>query len=78
MPGIRVSERERGSTNFEAVLRRFKRAVEKAGVLNEIRKRTCFIKPSEEKKRARASAVRRLRKRLRQKDQKESTGRRRG
>lgn len=76
MPGIRVSERERNSTNFESVLRRFKRAVEKAGVLNEIRKRVCHVKPSEMRKRARASAVRRLRKRQRQKDQKDNSRRR--
>lgn len=66
MPGVRVRDNE----GFEAALRRFKRAVEKAGVLAEVRKREHFMPPSQKKQRAIAAAVKRLRKKL-QRDGKE-------
>lgn len=72
MPGIRVKEHE----NFEAAMRRFKRTVEKSGLLAEIRTRECFVKPSAVRKRAVAAAVRRLRKKSLRAKQEQETGRR--
>lgn len=42
MPDIAVREKE----PFEFALRRFKKQCEKAGILNEVRKRQFFEKPS--------------------------------
>lgn len=47
MPVVQVREEE----SFENALRRFKRKVEKAGVLTELRKRQHFEKPSVKRKR---------------------------
>ena len=58
MPGIRIKEHE----NFEAALRRFKRIIEKSGVLGELRKREFYQPPSDKRKRALAAAVKRFRK----------------
>ena len=55
MPSVRVKDNE----PFEIALRRFKRTCEKAGVLTETRKREFFEKPSQERKRKRAAAVKR-------------------
>ena len=46
MPTIRVRENE----PFEAALRRFKKSIEKEGVLSEVRKREHYEKPSVKKK----------------------------
>ena len=58
MPGIRVKDHE----PFESAMRRFKRVVEKSGVLAEMRKREFFVSPSDKRKRAMAAAVKRFRK----------------
>lgn len=58
MPGIRVREHE----SFELAMRRFKRVVEKSGILSEMRKREFFEKRSERRKRALAAAIKRFRK----------------
>lgn len=63
MPSVRVKENE----NFEIALRRFKRSCEKAGVLTEVRRREFYEKPTEERKRKNAAAVKRQVKRT-QKD----------
>lgn len=55
MPSIRVKENE----PFDIAMRRFKRACEKAGVLSEIRRREFYEKPTEERKRKAAAAVKR-------------------
>lgn len=55
MPTIRVKEGE----NPEYALRRFKRACEKAGILTELRRREFYEKPTAERKRKRAAAVKR-------------------
>ncbi|NBP07508.1 MAG: 30S ribosomal protein S21 [Gammaproteobacteria bacterium] len=47
MPSVRVRENE----YFDAALRRFKRACEKAGVLTELRRREFYEKPTQERKR---------------------------
>lgn len=58
MAGIKVREHE----SFESAMRRFKRTVEKSGVMSEIRRREFFESPSERKKRALAAAIKRYRK----------------
>ena len=60
MPSVRVRENE----PFEVALRRFKRTCEKAGVLTDVRKHEYFEKPSQERKRKRAAAVKRQLKRV--------------
>ena len=60
MPSVRVKENE----YFDAALRRFKRACEKAGVLTELRRREYYEKPTQERKRRKAAAVKRHAKRL--------------
>ena len=60
MPNVKVRENE----PFEIALRRFKRTCEKAGVLAETRKREFFEKPTQERKRKRAAAVKRHLRRL--------------
>jgi len=61
MPGVRVKENE----PFEVAIRRFKRTIEKAGTLTELRAREAYEKPTAERKRKKAAAVKRLHKRLR-------------
>ena len=60
MSEIRVKEGE----SLESALRRFKRSCEKAGVLAEVRRREFYEKPTTERKRAKASAVKRHAKKL--------------
>ncbi len=55
MPNVRVRENE----PFEVAMRRFKRACEKAGVLSEVRRREYYEKPTQERKRKQAAAVKR-------------------
>ena len=55
MPAIRVKENE----PFDVALRRFKRSCEKAGVLTEVRRREAYEKPTAERKRKAAAAVKR-------------------
>ncbi|HEX6928645.1 MAG TPA: 30S ribosomal protein S21 [Gammaproteobacteria bacterium] len=55
MPHVRVKENE----PFDVALRRFKRACEKAGVLTEVRRREFYEKPTQERKRKQAAAVKR-------------------
>ena len=61
MPTVRVKENE----PFEVALRRFKRTVEKTGLLTELRAREFYEKPTAERKRKLAAAVKRHYKRLR-------------
>jgi small subunit ribosomal protein S21 len=60
MPNVRVRDNE----PFEVALRRFKRTCEKAGVLTDLRKKEFFEKPSQERKRKRAAAVKRQAKKV--------------
>ena len=60
MPSVRIRENE----YFDAALRRFKRACEKAGVLAELRRREFYEKPTQERKRKKAAAVKRHIKRV--------------
>ncbi len=60
MPSVQVRENE----PFEYALRRFKRSCEKAGVLAETRRREFYEKPTWERKRKAAAAVKRNLRRL--------------
>lgn len=70
MPGIKVRDNE----GFDSAIRRFKRVVEKSGILSEMRRREFHETPSERKKRALAAAVKRFRK----KQMRDSRGEQRG
>lgn len=61
MPYVRVKENEPA----EVAIRRFKRLVEKAGILTELRKREFYEKPCEARKRKEAAAIKRYQKKLR-------------
>ena len=50
---------------FEVAMRRFKRSIEKTGILTELRAREFYEKPTAERKRKLAAAVKRNYKRLR-------------
>ncbi|HCA27291.1 MAG TPA: 30S ribosomal protein S21 [Betaproteobacteria bacterium] len=58
---VRVKENE----PFEVAMRRFKRSVEKTGLLTELRSREFYEKPTAERKRKLAAAIKRHYKRLR-------------
>lgn len=55
MPGIKIREGEA----FEQAFRRFKKQVEKAGVLSELRKREYYEKPSVKRKKKKIAARKR-------------------
>ncbi len=55
MPTVRVREKE----PFESAVRRFKRTVEKAGVITNARRRQFFEKPKTTRKRAKLAAKKR-------------------
>jgi small subunit ribosomal protein S21 len=61
MTTIRVKENE----PFEVALRRFKRTIEKLGLLTDLRAREFYEKPTAERKRKKAAAVKRHYKRVR-------------
>lgn len=53
--GVEVKKYE----NIDSALRRLKRLLEHEGIINEWRERECYVKPSMQGKRERASAVKR-------------------
>ncbi len=61
LPGVYLEDND----NFDIALRRFKKQVEKAGVLSELKKRQHYEKPSVQRKKKRAAAKKRLAKKLR-------------
>lgn len=61
MPSIIIRDGE----SFEGALKKFKKQVEKSGILSEIRKREHYEKPSVKKKRKAAAARKRLQKKSR-------------
>jgi small subunit ribosomal protein S21 len=61
MTTIRVKENE----PFDVALRRFKRTIEKLGLLTDLRAREFYEKPTAERKRKKAAAVKRHFKRIR-------------
>ena len=64
MPMIEIQE----NGSFDAALRRFKRACEKAGIPTKLRQIEFYEKPTAKRKRKRAAAVKRYAKKL-QKEQ---------
>lgn len=56
MPGITIREGD----SFEAALKKFKKQVEKAGTLGEVRKREHYEKPSVKRKKKDIAARKRL------------------
>jgi small subunit ribosomal protein S21 len=65
LPGVLLEDNE----NFDVALRRFKKQVEKAGILSELKKRQHYEKPSVQRKKKRAAARKRMLKKLRKMDQ---------
>ncbi len=61
MPGVKIKENE----SLENALRRFKKQVEKTGILSEIRKRKHYEKPSIKRKKKALAAKKRAMKRMR-------------
>jgi small subunit ribosomal protein S21 len=61
LPGVVLDD----SDNFEISLRRFKKQVEKAGILSELKKRQHYEKPSVMRKKKKAAARKRLLKKMR-------------
>ncbi len=61
MPLVKISEND----TFEVAMRRFKRAVDRAGLLAEKRMRAAHEKPTTRRKRQKIAAVKRLRRALR-------------
>lgn len=60
MPVVKVKDNE----PFEVALKRFKKQVEKAGILTELRRREYFDKPSIRKKKKAAAARKRALKKI--------------
>ena len=60
MSSIRVKENE----PFDVALRRFKRLIEKTGLINDLRAREYYEKPTWERKRKAAAAVKRNQKKV--------------
>lgn len=61
MPGVKVREND----SIERALKIFKKQVEKAGIMSELRKRQHYEKPSVKRKKKIAAARKRLLKQLR-------------
>lgn len=62
LPGVYLNEDD---YNFDIALRRFKKQVEKAGILSEMKKRQHYEKPSVQRKKKKAAARKRLMKKMR-------------
>jgi small subunit ribosomal protein S21 len=60
MPTVRIKEQE----PFDVAMRRLKRACEKAGIPGKLRQQEYYEKPTAERKRKRAAAIKRHMKRL--------------
>tara|TARA_Y100000768_G_scaffold385704_1_gene372419 strand:- start:965 stop:1225 length:261 start_codon:yes stop_codon:yes gene_type:complete len=76
MPSIDLRPRKRNPRDrrppkempFDVALRKFKKACEKAGIVQEVRKREFYEKPTAKRKRKKAEAVSRARKQQRMND----------
>jgi small subunit ribosomal protein S21 len=62
LPGVFISDND---MSFDVALRRFKKQVEKAGILSELKKRQHYEKPSVMRKKKKAAARKRLIKKMR-------------
>ncbi|MBF2754551.1 MAG: 30S ribosomal protein S21 [Gammaproteobacteria bacterium AqS3] len=65
MPSIRINDNEQ----FDTCLRRFKRACDRAGIINELKRREFHEKPTWKRRRLRKAAVKRQHKKSRMVDQ---------
>jgi small subunit ribosomal protein S21 len=64
-PGVRMPiVKVRDNEPFEVAMKRFKKSVEKAGILTELRRRESFDKPSVRRKKKEAAARKRALKKL--------------
>lgn len=61
MPKVKLKHK---NERFDALLRRFKKSVDRADVLKELREREAYEKPSTRRKRAKAAAKKRWKKKL--------------
>jgi len=61
MPTIKLKEND---SYPDGLIRKFKKAVERSGVLAELKNRQYYVKPSKIKQREKAAAVKRLRKKI--------------
>ena len=66
VPGVFLNDDD---YNFDLALRRFKKQVEKAGILSEMKKSQYYEKPSVMRKKKKAAARKRLMKKLRKMSQ---------
>ena len=66
LPGVFLHEDD---FSFDIALRRFKKQVEKAGILSEMKKRQHYEKPSVMRKKKKAAARKRLMKKIRKLNQ---------
>lgn len=64
--GLRVEVR---NGDFNGAMRRFKKKVQEAGIIQEIRERREYVKPSEVRKKAKAAGRARWLKKLRKREQ---------
>ena len=62
MPGVYIEDRDH---SIDIALRKFKKQVEKAGILSEMKKRQHYEKPSVQRKKKKAAARKRLLKKIR-------------
>lgn len=60
MPSVTSKQHE----NVDSLMRRFKRACEKAGVLTEVKRRTHYVKPTKVRAQKKAAAIKRHLKKL--------------
>ncbi len=61
MTGVRLRDGE----SFESLMKRFRKAVARDGILQEVKRKSVYEKPSEKRKREMLAARRRLLRRLR-------------
>lgn len=61
MPSVKLRDNEQ----FDVALRRFKRLIEKMGLLTDLRAREFYEKPTQERKRLNTAAIKRQHRRLR-------------
>ena len=71
MAEVRIKEGE----SFERAMKRFRRAVDRAGIRKECRRRMYYVKPSEQRRIKRRQAERRRRKAIRRQRLREQAGR---
>jgi small subunit ribosomal protein S21 len=64
-----VSVKLRSGESQERLLRRFRRAVQRARIMSEVRRRRWFISKGEEKRFRHKRAIRRMRRRERRKEE---------